>query len=402
MHIGIVNLPSNFHTQKWALALKNAGAQVTIFSFEDYVYPEVECVKIAPNFTFRGRENYGSYLFSGKKLYDALKKHKVDVVNPINITPMGVWAYYSGFRPMASVAMGADILEYPPKMSDSPLLSNRAFTNSEGNKTFLRQMRDRFVYHFYKSQVKKSLQASDFITGDNLVLTNAVTDWFGIAKEKVHLNRWGIEEHLFSVSEARLQALREKFRIKKGRKVVLSPRGVMPIYQGDIILEGFAKMLEKGANDTHFIMFSAGYHVPEKVAKLAAELEAKYDNFYFYRGMIPRTEVYEIWSLVDIFVSAPIYDGYSNALGEGRYIGAIPVVNDIPATRETIVHQYNGWVTNPFNAENLAKDLFTILEDLEIWKNKFQKVNKEWILENSVLEKNIRIFLQQCEELTKR
>ena len=69
----------------------------------------------------KGNYTYLSYLFGGRPLRNALKEHQIQVLNPINITPYGVWALRSRYRPIVAVAMGADILEYPPKRQSKVL-----------------------------------------------------------------------------------------------------------------------------------------------------------------------------------------------------------------------------------------------------------------------------------------
>ena len=172
-----------------------------------------------------------------------------------------------------------------------------------------------------------------------------------------------------------------------------------PVYQGDIILAGFEHLLRSGLKDTKLIMFASGYDIPVEVDKRARKLAAEFEDFHYQTELLPRTEVCELWSQVDVFISAPVYDGYSNAVGEGRYMGAVPVVNAIPANLELIRHQENGWVVDPFTPLNLAEDLQTILNELEQYKAAFAPVNRAWMLEHSMLEKNIAEFITDCEKL---
>ena len=96
MHIGVVAPPESFHTQKWVSGLLAAGADVTTFSFTPGQIPGVNAVQIPPRFTRKGELTYLSYLAGGPALRQALKTHQIDVVNPLNVTPFGVWAYLSG------------------------------------------------------------------------------------------------------------------------------------------------------------------------------------------------------------------------------------------------------------------------------------------------------------------
>jgi glycosyltransferase involved in cell wall biosynthesis len=394
-HIAVLCDPASFHTQKWSQALQRNGAKVTVFSFSDEKIEGINCVKVAPNYTLKGKLTYLSFMYSGQALRQALEAHQVDVLNPINVTPYGVWAARSGFRPLATVSMGADILEYPPKPGDSPYAT---WTNRE-RPGMLGRLTNRLKYHFYRFHVKKALDVSAFITGDNLELVNSVINWFDIPSPKVHLNRWGVEEKLFHPQEERLATLRQKYGIKKGQTVVLSPRGMKPIYQGELILNAFEKLVQQ-LPEVKFIMFSAGYEVSKAVKEKAIMLGEQHPNFYYEFGLIPREEVIELWSLVDVFISAPLYDGYSNAVAEGRYGGAIPIVNAIPGNREILEHDKTALFVDPFTSEYLVETIRDLIPQVSTVKKRFHEVSLPWILEHSELNGNIRKFIELCDKMS--
>lgn len=396
IHIGVLCDPASFHTQKWSQALQRNGAKVTVFSFSAVKIEGIDCVKIEPTFTRGDKLTYLSFMYSGKALRDALEAHQVDVLNPINVTPYGVWAARSGFRrPLATVSMGADILEYPPQATDSPYAT---WTNRE-KPGFKDRLINRLKYHFYRFHVKKALDASAFITGDNLELVNSVIDWFDIPTQKVHLNRWGVEEDLFHPTEARLDDLRAKYGVKKGQRVILSPRGMKPIYQGELILDAFSNLVPQYP-DVKFIMLSAGYEVSKTVEDKAILLGKNHPNFYYEFGLIPREEVIELWELVDLFISAPLYDGYSNAVAEGRYGGAIPLINTIPGNLEILEHGKTGWFVDPFTSVNLVLAIQSLLPEIATHKKQFHEISLPWILEHSELNANIRKFIKLCENVS--
>ena len=168
-----------------------------------------------------------------------------------------------------------------------------------------------------------------------------------------------------------------------------------PVYQGDLILESFEMLLRRGVRDINMIMLSAGYDVPADIQKKARELDQQFPNFNYVDKQLPREEVLELWSVVDAFISAPVYDGYSNAVSEGRYAGAIPIVNPIPANLELIRHKVNGWVVDPFTPEHLADALLEILPDMDDYKARFAPANRKWILKHSHLDTNIKSFSER-------
>lgn len=399
MHIAVLSDPGNFHTQKWVKALMETGAKVTVFSYDGGKIPETDCVQVKPPVRQKGNFSYSSYLLGGRALNKELNLRNVDIVNALNITPFGVWALKSGKRPLIASALGADILEYPPELSMSPSLAQRSWDNVEGDPST-----DGYGWkrRFHRRQVGKVLQGADLVTGDNQTLLDAMQDWFGVAPASMKLLRWGVEPELFDLGEAEQSRIRAKFGIHPGQTVVLSPRGAKAIYQGDLIIEAFAKLLAEGHADCRFILLGAGYTVANKVEQRAAELEKAYPNFLFVRDQLPREEVAGLWNEVDLFVSAPVYDGYSAALAEGRFVGAVPVVNDIPATQELIRHKENGWVTHPFTVDQLSQDLSHLLAHLPEYQYRFAAENKPWITQNSLQSTAANQFIDWCKILIEK
>jgi glycosyltransferase involved in cell wall biosynthesis len=258
----------------------------------------------------------------------------------------------------------------------------------------LLRLANRWKRRYYRRKVARALAHADLVTGDNQCLVDCMADWFGIPVQKLELLHWGVEPELFQASESQLEEIRQSLGILPGQKVVMSPRGAKPVYQADIILRAFAEVLATGRKDAFFLFLGAGYPVSPEIGTAAESLSESYPNFKFIPHGLPREQIHALWNLVDIFVSAPVYDGYSAALAEGRYVGAIPLVNDIPAHREFITHLSNGWICKPFDAPTLASDLAHLIEHSGIYRQKFAPVNREWIMAHSVMETNAQRFLE--------
>ncbi|MEL6695012.1 MAG: glycosyltransferase family 4 protein [Bacteroidota bacterium] len=400
MHIGVLSDPNNFHTRKWVKGLLSQGAKVTVFSFFEGEIEGATCIRIPPQRTLQGKITYFSYLHSYEDLREALYTHQIDVLNPINVTPYGVWGARTGFRPLVQIAMGADILEYPPTLEELELPTHRLYSSNRTQKLGpVQQAIFPFKWRTFRKNVAAALEAADLVTGDNLQLTEALEKWFQVPSDKIRLNRWGIEEKAFDVPPSQIAALRQKLQIRQWQRVILSPRGLKPVYNGDVILQAMELLLKRGVRDAHFIVLSAGYDVPKEQEAKALELATQFDNFTYLQELIPREEMMILWRMVDAFVITPMYDGYSNALSEGRFVGAIPIVNDIPAHRELMQHAYNGLVVESLAPDTLADMMRYALEHTDVLKERFTPVNQAWIHEHALLESNIQAFIQDLVEL---
>jgi glycosyltransferase involved in cell wall biosynthesis len=403
MHIAILNDSSNFHTQKWAKNIQAAGAKVSIISFDSYQHSEIPCIYVQPRFARNGNPNLFTFMQMGKTFAAIFKKEKIDVVLAINATPFGILARKTGFHPTIVLAFGMDILEFPPKDKVNQTLQSRNWTNIETNASFWTKLRYSIRYAIVRKEVKKALDNADLIMGDNLVLTNAVAQWFEISTEKVKLNRGGVEPELFEVGKEKMDQIRQKYHIPSDKKIVLVPRGLKPIYQADIIVDAIEILLKQGRVDTYFIVLGTYAVVAPSLDTQLHALSQQSNCLFYQKETLEREEMYALWNSVDAFISAPIYDGYSAAVAEGRYAGAVPIVNDTPATRELFIHQENGWIVPDFTAQNLSNELTKLLDDLLFWKDKFAHTNKSWVeRESLMLESGKKVVQWAAELLAKR
>ena len=96
-------------------------------------------------------------------------------------------------------------------------------------------------------------------------MLDKMRDWFAVPEKKMKLLRWGVEPELFQANENQSEQIRKKFGIQPGQPVIFSPRGAKAIYQGDIIIDAFEKLLVAGHSECRFIMLGAGYEIAKKV-----------------------------------------------------------------------------------------------------------------------------------------
>lgn len=392
MHIGILNDPNNFHTRKWARALRLEGAKVTVFSF-NHSRDEEDEVQLDPFFADKGNPRYWSYLRGGRQLTAALDRAGVDVLNAINVTPFGVWARKSGFRPVIMSAIGSDIFEYVPDDAGKP---NVSWNENRRNDGFWGRLRR----NYHRKQVRRSLAAADLVTGDNQALLDAMRRHFGVPDDKLNLLRWGVEPELFEVNDAQRGLMRAQVDIREGKRIILSPRGLKTVYNAAIIFEAFQKLLQsRGDGSFHCVMLTAGYDTDPELLKRARTFGKKNPNFSLVESGISREYMPHLWDMTDIFVNVPAFDGYSAALAEGRYAGAIPIVNDIPAHRELLRDGENALYVKELNAENLCVRLEYALDHVEQLKAKMGERNRAWIEENSLMQRSAKEFIKWCGRL---
>jgi glycosyltransferase involved in cell wall biosynthesis len=388
MHIGILSQASNFHCQKWAKALQKAGNQVTVFTLENYDIKDVPCISLLKN---QNEWSYLDFYFTKNKLKEVIKSEKIDVLHPLHLTPYGVWGYWTDFQPMVPAAMGADVFEYIPSQV-IPELKYRSWNDKHEKKNLVNSFKKIILKKYHRYMVKQVTLHAKYITADNQTLINALFKYFQVSPKKLFLQRWGLDEEIFhAIPEENYEKTLLKFGLNTSKPIILSPRGLMPIYNGDIILKSFENLVKK-YNQFQWVMMSAGYVIPSHLKPVIQDLENQYAHFRCIQQQICREEMAVIWKHTKIFISVPIYDGYSAAVAEGRYVGAIPIVNDIPGNREVIQHLENGIIVHPLNIKNLTQNLEFVIENLETLYEKFKIHNQNWIKKYGLLNQDAQRF----------
>lgn len=396
MRVGILSQASNFHCQKWATALQKAGFEVVVFSLENAEIPNVKVIPL-----HSGRYNYFTFWKTRKPLKKAILQEKIDILNPMHLTPFGTWARWADTGvPVIAQAMGADVLEYAPEHESLHILVQQrgwAKTQVSPKRSLIQQIKHRY----FAKQVQKVCNTVDYIIPDNEWIAYGLEHWFGVPKEKYHVAYWGIEPEKFDlVSEQDKEYVRNILQLKPYQKIVLSPRGIKPVYQADVIFEAFKSVNSFWGERVKFVMLGASYGGNTRFIQEMEEYSKQYPNF-IYLPYLPSQYMPALWKMTDIFVSAPVYDGYSAALAEGRYAGAIPIVNYTPATENLIFNGKNGFILRNFNAKKLASVLNATLQSVEELKPKFADYNKKWTLENGLFVHTVGKFEQITKKICK-
>ncbi|MEN3040669.1 MAG: hypothetical protein ABDH66_03910 [Bacteroidia bacterium] len=375
MKIALVGPVHDVHLYRWGEALREAGADVWYVGIEEppaHLRPYL-CV---------GRPiahpNLWDFIARRYLLRRLLKEHGIDLAHPIHLTPSGLWVWSSGFRPYVPYAMGADILEYVPTAHSGM----RSWTlQSEMAQPFrrLRVRVRRVVLPFF---LRRILSESLLSVGDNYSI--CFSKKFFVKNSKYIEMPTGIS--IFPGTE--------RYR---DRRYILVPRGATLLYQADLILEGIRLYLQKGGKRP--IIFIRGLYPPHpSIRQAALELHSLFpNNFYFLEKSFSSIEMKFLWQGAIAFISAPVYDGYSYAVAEGRMHGALPIVNAIPAHLELFTHGYNAWFVEPFTAERLAQALLEV-EPVLAGPPFWQVRNQEWIARFSDLAENAKLFLRIVEQ----
>jgi glycosyltransferase involved in cell wall biosynthesis len=167
----------------------------------------------------------------------------------------------------------------------------------------------------------------------------------GIPNDKISTIPMGIDEAFLEMGKNR------KIELTKRPYVILSNRNLLPIYNVSLLIRAIPRVINEEPK-VRFIIAGDG---PEREN---LEKEAKKLNVISslkFLGRVPHQEMPNLLAETDIYVSTSLYDGTSVSLLEAMGSGAFPIVTDIPANREWIIHNENGFLV-PVNEERYLAD----------------------------------------------
>ncbi|NSW45471.1 MAG: glycosyltransferase family 4 protein [Bacteroidales bacterium] len=160
-----------------------------------------------------------------------------------------------------------------------------------------------------------------------------------------------------------------------------SNRALTPNYRIDWVIELFSEIC-KTTPEARLIIANDGSE-KENLIQKALQLGIK-DNIEWV-GFINADKQAEIYKKASYFFSLPISDATSVSLLEAMAYGCVPIVSDIPANREWIIHLENGIILKEdANIVNLLK---------QVNSSHLFKQNRIIINEKAIFPKSIEEFI---------
>lgn len=219
----------------------------------------------------------------------------------------------------------------------------------------------------HKILVKGALNRADRITSVSSHITTIMKD-MGIPDTKIVTFPFGVDVSLFRPDIDTAQ-LRAELKLLSETKVLISTRLMGPVYNIETILKAMPEVIEKNP-DVKLIMTGSG---PSEESLKALTKELGLDKNVIYVGFIEHEELPAYLNLADVYLSSSISDGASKSLLEGMACGVFPVVSDIPANKDWIIHGKNGLLFPAKNKDKLVESILTALDDSSLTKKAFDK-----------------------------
>jgi len=343
------------NTASWIEGFRDAGAEVIAASARPEGRQEV--YPLGPSF-LPPRLRMLCGIKDLRKLIDVFKP---DIVIGYRVTSYGYMAAKSSFHPIVVAAQNEQI-------------------------TFLREpnwLRQKFLTYF----ARRAIKSADLLHAWSTNIAEGLKK-FGADENKIMLMHRGISTDIFTASVNRV------FTSTSPR--IVSTRSLYPEYRLDELVKSFAVVRAKYPGAKLSIIGNG----PEKqnLEKLAQSLDVA-DGVSF-PGKLKQAEIAVMLSESDIYVSLIDTEGLSSSLLEACACGVLPIVSDIPASREIIKNGENGILITVESPEETGNIICTAFENRQL-RERCALKNPEFIQNKYDRKKNLAAFIAKYRELSK-
>lgn len=251
-----------------------------------------------------------------------VKEIQPDLIHAGPIQTCAFIAVLSGFRPILTVSWGFDLMD-----------------DVHRNK-------------WWEWVTRYTLKRSTFFTSDaNVTRDMAVT--YGMNSEKTVVFPWGVDLEHFKF---------QPFESKTSRTFTLfCNRSWETRYGVDVLAKAFVKVAQQRDN-VDLILLNGG----SQGGKLRQILQSGgvLDRVTF-GGQISQTDLPRWYHMADLYISPSHVDGSSVSLMEALACGLPCLVSDIPANKEWVVENENGWLFRDGDVDQLAEKILAAMDQRE-------------------------------------
>jgi glycosyltransferase involved in cell wall biosynthesis len=246
-----------------------------------------------------------------------------DLIHAGPIQTCAFIAVLSGFRPILTMSWGFDLMDDVHK-----------------NK-------------WWEWVTRYTLKRSTFFTSDANV-TRDMAVKYGMDSKKTIVFPWGVDLEHFKPNTDHKSLNTEHFTL-------FCNRSWETRYGMDVLVRAFVKVAQQNEN-TDLILLNGG----SQSAQLRQILQSGgvLDRVTF-GGQISQTDLPRWYHMADLYISPSHVDGTSVSLMEALACGLPCLVSDIPANKEWIVENENGWLFRDGDADHLAEKILAAISQRE-------------------------------------
>jgi glycosyltransferase involved in cell wall biosynthesis len=168
-------------------------------------------------------------------------------------------------------------------------------------------------------------------------------------------------------------------------------RGFLSVYDNATIIRAFGKLNNIPSNLTVSFL-SSGPLLAECVALADGVIAPAWRARMVFVGGVSDAAMNAVLESASYYVSASLSDGASSSLLEAMACGLFPIVSDIPANREWVVHEKNGLLFSPGDASHLSECIRRVLS-AEPWMTSARISNRRLVEQHGNVDASMRALV---------
>jgi glycosyltransferase involved in cell wall biosynthesis len=205
----------------------------------------------------------------------------------------------------------------------------------------------------WKFATKYTLKRSTFFTSDAMVTRDKAVAC-GMNPERTVVIPWGVDLDQFKLRNTEGGSPREGF-------VLFCNRAWEPRYGVDVLARAFVKAAQ-GREDIRLILLGGG----SQAAAIRKILQGGgVEEYVTFGGQVSQTDLPRWYHMADLYISPSHVDGSSVSLMEALACGVPCLVSDIPANKEWVFENENGWLFRDGDADHLAEKILAAMNQRE-------------------------------------
>jgi glycosyltransferase involved in cell wall biosynthesis len=350
--------PNSTHTRRWVSWFARQGHETLVIANHppEIPWPEIKLSTLQSNQTISWLK-YPAWLAQTCQL---IKSWQPDVLHAHQVTSAGWLGAFSGFHPFVITPWGSDLYEQP---SESRLAVWLA----------------RYV-----------LSRADWVTADSQDLLQLAIQ-FGASNNNSSLIQWGVDLDTFHPAGIDCPGcLRLEAAIGlQDQQVVLSPRGMQPIYNLDRIIATIPIVLQANPNTVYILrdyIATPGYRaqLEQQATRLGVNQAIRWIG-----SIEPWEEIAHCYHLADVAISIPASDATPVSLLEAMACGVPVIASDVMSLREWITSGENGLLVDPGDVGGLARTILSVLKNPGM-REKFFAQNLDMLKEKANYQEEMK------------
>ncbi len=293
--------PNSVHLRRWVSYFAARGHTVTMLVREEKdvepgLPPDVSVERFS-HFAARGRVTPAGLLKGRRSLRRAVARIEPDVLNAHFLTVHGWNAWMSGFHPYVVTLWGSDVFIHPRQSRAGALLARLA------------------------------LRSADMVMVNSATLMQGALA-VGAPPARTRMVQFGVDLTRFTPGPAPA-ALRARLGLD-GRRVILSPRAITPLYRHGIIVEALTRL----PSDVVVLMsrYRAQADEVEKLERLARGLGLA--DRVVLMPEFEESDIPDLYRMSDVVASLPASDSTAATILEALACEKQIVAGDLPSVRE--------------------------------------------------------------------